>query len=81
MIDILKYMGVPWDIEYYSDPEEVYIESIKINGGDELVDEFTEKFIAGINLVLIGELKKEAKRNRGEDAGQHCLEAGGFNYG
>lgn len=81
MIDTLNYKGTRWDIEYYSDPEEVYIESIKINGGDELVDEFTEKFIAGINLVLINELEKEAKRSKEEDMGQRCLEAGGFNYG
>ena len=78
---ILYYKGVIWEVEYYSDPEEVYIESIKLDDSDELVDEFTEKFIAGINLVLIDELEKEAKRSIEEDMGQRCLEAGGFNYG
>ena len=58
MIDTLNYKDIDWDIEYYSDPDECYIESIMVNGSDELIDEFTEKFIAGINLVLIDELEK-----------------------
>jgi len=55
-----EFMGVDWDLEVYSTPEEFYIESIKISDGDELIDEFTELFIEKITEALKSYLIKHS---------------------
>lgn len=75
---LLTFKGIEFDITFYSSKDECYIEAITVNGGEELIDDFTEAFIADINKCLVEKLTKDAVRSREEDAGQAYLEK---NYG
>lgn len=67
---ILNFMSINWDIVYYSDPEEAYVESITVKEGEELIDFFTDYFIAELNEALLVQLEAEASAARAEDAAQ-----------
>lgn len=74
IMDDFNFMGIDWDIEHHSSPDEFYIESIKINDSEELIGCFHEGFIESINRSFFNHLEKEAKRIAEEDAGQQFLE-------
>ena len=66
---LLTFKGIKWDITYYSDIDEYYIESITVNGGDEMIDNLTERFVAELFVALGKYLEKDAGQERS------------FNYG
>ena len=66
---VLNFKGIEWDITYYSDVNEYYIESITVNGGDEMIDNLTERFVAELFVALGKHLEKDAGQERS------------FNYG
>ena len=78
---LLNFKSIDWDIEYYSDVDEAYIMGITVAGGNELIDDFTEKFIVEINQAFIKQIKADGLRFLEEDAGQKALEDGNYNYG
>ena len=71
-----EFRGVDWEIEYHSSPDEIYIESIRIDGGLDLYFALSNYFIEQLMAAFIKHLEKEAKRSAEEDAGQQFLENG-----
>lgn len=63
---IVQFMGVAWDVEYLSDPDEVLIVSITVNGGEELINEFTENFKDELHTELLVQLERRAAELRTE---------------